>query len=168
MRVNNHERSNRSRGLVASSAASYRFAAALQAFLNCGFWSSFCSRFFSLDILCQTEIETNGAHSFLMIPLSSDWKALIMKESRCVRIVRESVVSKIIERIRRNRLENSAGLSANISINVSRGFPNFKLKHKKLTPCWKVFASPDIAHQYNEKNMKIGRIFSVSWPKIAL
>jgi hypothetical protein len=40
---------------------------------------------------------------------------LIMKESRCVRIVRESVVSKVIERIRRNRLENSAGWSANIS-----------------------------------------------------
>ena len=65
------------------------------------------------------EIDTKGAHSFLTIPLSSDWKALMMKDRRWVLIVAESVASKVMESMRRNKLEKSTGLSANMSITVS-------------------------------------------------
>jgi hypothetical protein len=70
--VQSHERSKRKRGFEASSAASYLLAAALHAFLNCGLWSSFLSRFFSFEMLCHMEIDTKEAHSFLTMPLSSD------------------------------------------------------------------------------------------------
>lgn len=119
IKLKSHERSKRRRGLEASSAASYLFNAALHAFLNCGLWSSFFSRFFSLVMLCHIEIDTKEAHSFLTIPLSNDWKALMMKERRCVRIVADSVKSRVMDRILRNRLENSAGCSAKVSGAVS-------------------------------------------------
>lgn len=93
-----------------------RFAAALQAFRTRTLWSSFRSRFFSLDKLCHIEIDTKGAHSFLTIPLSNDWNALMMNERRWVLTVADRVVSNVIESIRRNMEENSAGLSVNKSI----------------------------------------------------
>jgi len=68
------------------------------------------------------EMDTNGAHSFLIIPLSNDWKALMMKERRCVRILADKVLSSVIDKIRRKKLENSVELSANVSINVVRQY----------------------------------------------
>lgn len=73
----------------------------------------------SLERFCHIEIDTSGAHSFLTIPVSRDWKALIMKDSKCVLIVEDNVLSRFIERIRRNRLENSTGLSVKISRTIS-------------------------------------------------
>lgn len=52
----------------------------------------------------------------------------MMKEMRWVLIVAESVLSNVIESIRRNKLENSAGLSVNISTNVSARAPQFPSK----------------------------------------
>lgn len=71
-------------------------------------------------MLCHMEIDTNGAHSFLTIPLSRDWNEVIMKERRYVRMVGDNVVSNVIERIRRNNVENSAGLSEKTSASVSK------------------------------------------------
>lgn len=67
-------------------------------------------------MLCHIEIDTNGAHSFLTMPLSSDWKELMMKDRRCVRIIADRVVSSVIDKIRRKRDENSVELSAKISL----------------------------------------------------
>lgn len=39
-----------------------------------------------------------------------------MKERRCVRTATDKVVSKVMDRIRRNRLENSPGLFVNRSV----------------------------------------------------
>jgi hypothetical protein len=50
------------------------------------------------------------------MPLSRDWKALIMNESRWVRIARLRVVSKVMESILRNKVENSLGLSVKRSM----------------------------------------------------
>lgn len=98
-----------------SSAASYLFAAARHAFLICTVWSRLRSLFFSEEMLCHMEIDTSGAHSFLTIPLSNDWKALIMKQSRFVLIIADSVPSRVIDSIRRKREENSEGLSEKMS-----------------------------------------------------
>ncbi len=67
-------------------------------------------------MLCHIDIDTSGAHSLRTMPLSRDWKALIMNESRWVRIARLRVVSKVMESILRNKVENSLGLSVKRSM----------------------------------------------------
>ena len=112
--VYSHDLSNRIFAFVGSSPASYRFAAALHAFLSIGPFPSMRSLASSLGRLCQIEIETRGAHSFRTKTFSRDWKALIMKERIANREEIASELSMLIERIRWNRLEKSSGLSEKI------------------------------------------------------
>ena len=49
--------------------------------------TAFCGRVFifmfqSFPLGDKSDMDTSGAHSFLTIPLSSDWKELIMKDRR--------------------------------------------------------------------------------------
>src|SRR3569833_158092 len=76
-RVYSQDLSNRRRALAASSAESYRFADALQAFLRCVVWSSFWSRFASVARLCHIDIDTKGAHSFRTMLQTRLWKSCI-------------------------------------------------------------------------------------------
>lgn len=80
-------------------------------------------------------------------------------------MVADNVVSSVIERIRRKRVENSAGLSVNMSILSAQ-----VIYHSAwvLTPCWKMFPCFNIRDQNDKKDVKIGRILGVSWPKVAI
>jgi hypothetical protein len=117
--VYSHDLSKRRRAFIASSAASYRFADALQAFLRWGCESSSSSRFFSVDRLCQMEIETKGAHSLRTMAQSRLWKANMTNSKTFVRIVQESESSRVMDRARRNRSAKSAGRSLKRSRAVS-------------------------------------------------
>lgn len=110
-----HDRSKRILALPASSPASYRFPAALHAFFSPELLANRRSLASSLDRLCQMDIETSGAHSLRINGFSTDWKALIMKETIDNREEVPSDGSTLIERIRWKRLEKSAGRSEKIS-----------------------------------------------------
>ena len=60
-------------------------------------------------------METSGAHSLRMRPLSSDWKALRRKESKWVRMGADREVSMLIDRTRRKKEEKRSGSSAKAS-----------------------------------------------------
>jgi len=117
--VYSHDLSKRRRAFIASSAASYRFADALQAFLRWACESSSSSRFFSVDRLCQMEIETKGAHSLRTMAQSRLWKAKRTNSKTFVRIVQESESSRVMDKARRNRSAKSAGRSLKRSTEVS-------------------------------------------------
>lgn len=112
--VYSQDLSNLSRALVSSSAASYRFAEAFQAFFRCGVALNSCSLFLSLDKLCQMDIETSGAHSLRTMPQSKLWKACMMKRRMCLLMVHDKDGSRLMERIRRNSAEKSDGRSLKI------------------------------------------------------
>ena len=101
--------------LVESSAASNLLMDALQAFLSCGLASRSSSLFFSVDRLCQIPMDTSGAHSFRTMAQSKLWKAYMMNTIRCVRIVQDRELSRVRERTRRKRSENSVGRSLKVS-----------------------------------------------------
>lgn len=70
---------------------------------------------------CHIEIETSAAHSFRMRPLSSDWKAPIMKQRMWVRIITDEEVSRLMERTRRKKEENLWGSSVKVPVLVRVG-----------------------------------------------
>lgn len=101
--------------MVGSSAESYRLAAALHALFRCEFWSSLPSRFWSVERLCQIEIDTSGAHSLRTIPQSKLWKAPMMNRRMLALMVQDIFWSRLMERMRLKRLEKSSGRSSKSS-----------------------------------------------------
>lgn len=113
--VYNHDRSNRSRAFVESSEVSYLFPAARHIFRSMTLLLNFSSLAASLCRLCQTEMPTRGAHSFLTKPLSRDSNALMMNAVRCVRTLSAKLKSTVMDNTRRKKEENSAGLSTKVA-----------------------------------------------------
>ena len=116
------------------------------------------------------EMETSGAHSFRTILQSRFWKAKMTNCRILVRTVHERELSRLIDRVRRNRSENSVGLSANKSGENVRGGVEAVMDGLEIatpTPGIQPLSPLRIDNENDQKDVVVGRVFIVAGPEVA-